>query len=362
VKVLVVGAGFAGAAVARVLKDNGVDVTVIDERLHPGGTAHDFVDADGILRSTHGAHLFHTNAQHIVDFLSRFTEWRPHEHRVLADVHGQHVPVPINRTTVNRLFDLNALEDRQVEDFFEQEREKLDRVLNSEQQVVGKVGRRLFDLIYRDYTLKQWGRPAAELSSQVAGRIPIRTNRDDRYFTDRFQAQPAGGWAPLFERMLDGIDVKLGIAFRPVYDVPGYYDRIVYTGPIDEFFHHDLGVLPFRSVRFEHQNFPGTRLRLPVGVINYCGPEPYTRRIEWRHFTGQVHDSSTITTEFPDEDGEPHYPVPCLEAWGLHHAYRELAKERPDVVFSGRLGSYRYMTMDQTVGQALKLGRQLISR
>jgi UDP-galactopyranose mutase len=367
VKTLVVGAGFSGATIARCLHDAGDDVVVVDRREHVGGTAYDFVDEWGVRVSSHGAHLFHTNAAHVVQFLSRFTRWTPHEHRVLAQIGRPgmplRVPMPVNRTTVNMLFGLALETDEEVEGFFAAEAEPLpaEGKENAETQVTTVIGRRLFDLLYRDYTLKQWGRPACELSSYVTGRLPFRVNDDDRYFTDTFQAQPCDGWAPLFEEMLHGIEVTLGTdALLIDFEKQTNFDRVVYTGPIDEFFDHVLGPLPWRSVRFEHANLPGRALALPVGVVNYCGKEPYTRRIEWRHLTGQDHDSTTVTTEFPEATGDPHYPIPCRESWDLLRRYKALAARAfPNVIFAGRLGSYRYMTMDQTVAQAMKVARLL---
>jgi UDP-galactopyranose mutase len=355
---LVVGAGFSGATIARSLHDAGEDVQVVDERTHIGGTAYDFLDAAGIRVATHGAHLFHSNAYPVVEFLSRFTEWTPFEHRVLADVHGQLVPMPINRQTINTLFGLDLHTPVEVAHFLQNLAEPGDS-WDAETQITTKVGRRLFNLLYRDYTKKQWGCDAKELSSYVTGRLPVRYDDDDRYFTDKFQAQPTAGWATAFVRMLDGIDVTLGV--KAVPGDAAAYDRAIWTGPIDAFCDYDAGPLPFRSVRFEHETFPGEQLRLPRGVINYCGPEPYTRRIEWRHLSGQDSAFSTISTEFPEAVGEPHYPVPCRASWDLYRHYAHLASGRaPNVFFAGRLGSYRYMTMDQTIAQGLKLVRGLV--
>jgi UDP-galactopyranose mutase len=364
VKTLVVGAGFSGATIARCLHDAGDDVVVVERRDHVGGTAHDFVDEWGVRVSSHGAHLFHTNARHVVDFLSRVTDWTPHEHRVLAvpSIPGlpMRVPMPVNRTTVNMLFGLDLATDEEVEGFFAAEADPLpaEGKDNAETQVTTVIGRRLFNLLYRDYTLKQWGRPACELSSYVTGRLPFRTNDDDRYFTDEFQAQPKDGWAPLFDRMLDGVTLLLGWEFEELQR--DGFDRVVYTGAPDELHGWGFDPLPWRSVRFEHRNLPGRRLALPVGVVNFCGPEPYTRKIEWRHLTGQDHDSTTVTTEFPEAQGDPHYPIPNRESWDLYRRYKDAtALLRPHTILAGRLGTYRYMTMDQTVAQALKIARLL---
>jgi UDP-galactopyranose mutase len=363
VRTLVVGAGFSGATIARRLHDAGQDVHVIDRRTHIGGTAYDFEDEWGVRISSHGAHLFHTNAPAVSAFLSRFTDWVPFEHKVVArSKSGIVVPMPVNRTTINRLFGLELKTVDEVLGFYAASLEPTDRIENAEQQVTSRVGRVVFEELYERYTLKQWGRPASELSSYVTGRLPVRLDDDDRYFDDDFQAQPKYGWTALFGRMLTGIRVDLGVDFLEMAPSEiDAYDRVVYTGPVDEFFDHRLGRLPWRGVRFEHHNMPGDPV-LPVGVVNYCGDEPYTRRIEWRQLTGQVHSSTTISTEFPDAEGEEHYPVPCRESWDLHAKYRELAAvEAANVVFAGRLGSYRYMTMDQTVAQALKTARSLLT-
>jgi UDP-galactopyranose mutase len=356
---LVVGAGFAGATIAERLGAVGESVLVIDRRDHVGGTVYDHLDEHGILISSHGAHLFHTNARSIVDYLSQFTDWVPHRHRVEAiAANGRQVPMPVNRTTINRLFDLSLETREDVEAFYEAVKEDVP-FRTSEDQVVGHVGRGIFELLYEQYTLKQWGRPAEELSSSVAGRLPYRTSDEDGYFDDWFQAQPRDGWTSVFTEMLFNVDVQLEIDFKDL--LPSVeYDRIVYTGPPDEFFDYELGKLPFRSVRFEHVNHPGQALQQSVPVLNDCTRHhPYTRTIEWRHITGQVADSTTVSYEFSEAQGDPHYPIPCTESWALHRAYRELAESRPDVVFAGRLGTYRYMTMDQTVGQALKLASKL---
>jgi UDP-galactopyranose mutase len=352
---------------ARALFDAGHEVLVLDRRKHVGGTAYDYLDDYGIRVSSHGAHLFHTNAPHVAWFLRRFCEWVPYEHKVLAQigVNGlpKRVPMPINRTTVNYLFDLDMQTDEEVADWFAQHRVHADE-MNAKTQVTSKVGPELFDLLYKGYTWKQWGRPAEQLSSYVTGRLPFRTNDDDRYFTDSFQAQPKDGWTDLFERMLEPIEVELGVDFLlsgTARSLSTQWDRVIFTGPIDEFFNYDLGPLPWRSVRFEHRTVMSPSLILPVGVINYVGfDKPYTRQIEWRHITRQDSDVTSLSFEFSEEKGEPHYPIPCRESWDLHAAYKKLAREQvPNVIFAGRLGSYRYMTMDQTVAQALKIARSL---
>jgi UDP-galactopyranose mutase len=363
VDTLVVGAGFSGSTIAERLTAAGQEVLVIDRRPHLGGTVHDYRNHDGYLISSHGAHLFHTNAKHVADYLGQFTRWVPHRHRVLAEVivDGEKtlVPMPVNRQTVNTVLGLDLVTEEDVGRFYEAEREDLPRADTSEAKVVGAIGRRLFDALYRDYTLKQWDMPASALSGAVAGRLPFRTNDDDGYFEDWFQAQPIAGWTPIFENMLRGIEVWLGAEWKDVRNAVEF-DRVVFTGPPDEFFDYELGRLPFRSVRFEHRYFDTEGPVQPVGVVNYCHMgEPATRSIEWRHITGEVWRGSVVSYEFSEAHGDPHYPIPCQSSWDLHRAYRELAAKTPFVTFAGRLGSYRYMTMDQTVAQALKLASKL---
>jgi UDP-galactopyranose mutase len=372
---LVVGAGFSGATIAeRLTNERDVKVLVIDEHPYVAGSAHDYVDEHGILVSSHGAHLFHTNAQHVVDYLSRFTSWRQFEHRVLASVGGPYVggqpgtlvPMPINRTTVNRLFDLDLRTEADVEQFFAAERDPLPAhgVTTSEELVCSKVGRRLFDLLYRDYTLKQWGLPASELHASVAGRLPFRTNDDDRYFADAFQAQPAYGYTATVEKMLATVEVHLNTRYADVRnEVKARHT--VYTGRMDEFFDFQLGTLPFRTVRFEEENWPIFDLGpvQPVGVINHPSLDaPFTRTIEYRHFMAEEDRPkgwTTLHVEFSEPEGPPHYPVPTYANWVLRQAYKELAKTRPDVTFAGRLGTYKYLTMDGVIAQALKVARNL---
>lgn len=357
---LVVGAGFAGSVIAERLASGGQKVLVIDKRPYVGGSAHDYVDEAGVRVHAHGAHVFHTNSARVANYLSHFTAWRPYEHRVLADVGGRYVPMPINRTTVNLLFALDLQTEAEVERFFEAERDDVPSggVKTSEQQVTTRVGRRLYDLLYRDYTRKHWRCDASELHACVAGRLPFRTNDDSRYFTDRFQAMPAQGFTALFERLLAGVDVELGCEWE---DGAVACKRVVFTGPIDEFFDYCFGYLPFRSVRFEHHSSSSPDLELPAGVVNCPGPDvPYTRIIEYRHITGQDLGATSVHYEFPTDNGDPYYPVPGEENWSLYRAYRKLAEaEAPHVTFAGRLGRYQYLTMDQVIAQALRIARTL---
>lgn len=362
---LIIGAGFAGSVVARELTDAGQKVLVVDKRDHVGGNAHDYVDEKGVLVPKYGAHLFHTNAPKVEQWLSRFTDWLPYEHRVLAGLQDRFVPVPINRTTVNRVFGTDLRTEADVARYLGWLKEDVPEIRNSEDAVVSQVGRTLYDLLFRDYTRKQWGRDPSELDASVCQRIPVRHDDDDRYFTDRFQAMPADGYTAMFDRILDGIEVMLGVEYAEAW-IDGTLPsakRIVCTGPIDEFFEYRAGRLPYRSLRFEHRHEPTPNggLTLPAGVVNWPdrGMEN-TRTLEPRHWTGQVSKWSALIDEFPASEGEPYYPVPTPESAEVYRRYARLAAQRRErVTFVGRLARYQYLNMDQVVAQALVASRNL---
>ena len=362
---LVVGAGLAGATLAeRLTNDLDQRVLVIDRRPHVAGNTFDEHDEHGVLVHRYGAHVFHTNAQVVIDHLSRFTTWQPYEHRVLARVGEQLLPIPINRTTINALYGLDLRTDAEVEAFYAQRREPIDLVRTSEDAVVAKVGRDLYETFFRGYTRKQWERDPSELHASVCARIPTRTNDDDRYFGDRFQQMPADGYTAMVARMLAGIEVRTGVDFAEVRDEVRY-DHLVWTGPIDELFDHRFGRLPYRSLRFELQNAPTPDggLLQPAAVVNEPSPDvPYTRTIEYRHLTGQRHASSSFHLEFPSAEGDPYYPVPTDAARAAYKRYEALAATMPDLTLAGRLARYQYLNMDQVVGQALATYGRLAAR
>jgi UDP-galactopyranose mutase len=364
---LVVGAGYAGSIMAQQLATRcGQRVLVIDRRDHIAGNAFDYYDEHGVQIHRYGPHIFHTKSMKVVEYLSQFTEWRPYEHRVVARVDGMLVPMPINRTTVNSLYGLELTTDEDVEQFLAERAEPVDYIRTSEDVVVAKVGRELYEKFFRGYTRKQWQRDPSELHSSVCARIPIRTNEDDRYFTDPFQKMPADGYTEMFKRILDhpGIEVEVQTDYYDVAD-DLEYDHLVWTGPIDRFFDHRFGALPYRSLEFELRNEPtpdGGYL-FPVASINEPSEDvPYTRRTEFRHMTGQeALPSSTYAIEFPRTEGDPYYPIPRDDTRALYRRYEALAAELPDVTFVGRLARYQYLNMDQVVGQALSAADKLIA-
>jgi UDP-galactopyranose mutase len=364
VDVLVAGAGFAGAVLAeRLAAGSNCRVLVVDRRPHVGGNAFDHHDAAGLLVHQYGPHIFHTNSREVFDHLSRFTAWRPYEHRVLAHVRDRLVPMPINRTTLNDLFGLDLADDAAAAAFLATRAEPVGEIRTAADVVVSAVGRELYELFFRGYTRKQWGLDPSELDRSVTQRVPTRTGVDDRYFTDTFQAMPAAGYTALFERMLDhpNITLELGAEYDDVAREVSP-DHTVFTGPVDAFFDHRFGPLPYRSLEFRHETHARRRFQ-PVGVVNYPSEDvPYTRITEYKHLTGQVHPSTSITYEVPSDTGDPYYPIPRPENQALYKRYEALALARRDVSFVGRLATYRYYNMDQVVGQALATYRRLVER
>ena len=358
--VLVVGAGFAGAIVAERLANAGREVLVIDRREHVAGNAYDHLDSHGVLVHRYGPHLFHTNSDVVFEYLSRFTAWRPYEHRVQVSLDGRLYPLPINQQTINRLYGLN-LDEAGVEDFLAKVREHRDPVLTSEDVVLNAVGRELCDKIFRGYTRKQWNLDLSELSPNVLARIPTRTNCDDRYFTDRHQAMPAEGYTPLFERLLahPRIRVETGVDFESIRE--RVRPRLtIFTGRIDEYFSFRLGPLPYRSIRFEHQHMAALDRFQPAATVNFPNDNEYTRITEFKQITGQLHAGTSIVKEFPTDEGEPCYPVPRPANQEFYQRYRELAAQQADVIFLGRLAQYRYYNMDQVAAAALKTTAEII--
>jgi UDP-galactopyranose mutase len=359
--ILVVGAGFAGAIVAQQLTEAGHDVLVVDRREHIAGNAFDELNEHGVLYHRYGPHVFNANDVRIVEYLSRFTEWRPYEHRVLAMTRDGVVPVPVNLTTIRFLSGQFLETEEDVRIYLEKVRIRNDDPQTVEEQVCSEVGRDIYDELFRDYTEKQWGRPGSELDKSVVGRLKARMTDDDRYSLNRFQAMPVDGYTAMFERMLEGINVQLNVDARELEAAS--FEHVVWTGPVDEAFGCRFGKLPWRSLEFEHHHYESRELRQSVGTVNFPMPNVmFTRVTEWRHLTGQDHDWTTQTLEFPIGVGDPYYPVPASDAHDLYRRYEELANATPDMTFVGRLARYQYLSMHQVVGQALKAAKTLTAQ
>lgn len=350
---LIVGAGFAGSVLAeRLANGSGKKVLICDRRPHIAGNAYDYYNEDGILIHKYGPHIFHTNSKEVFDYLGNFTEWREYQHRVLATVDGMLVPIPINLDTINKLYGLN-LTAFEVEEFFKKIAEPCENIRTSEDVVVSKVGRELYNKFFRGYTIKQWGLDPSELDASVTSRIPTRTNRDDRYFTDSYQAMPKHGFTKMFEKMLDNSNIKvlLNCDYREIVEQISYREMI-YTGPVDAFFNFRYGRLPYRSLKFKHETHDCEQFQI-APVVNYPNEQPYTRITEFKYLTGQEHRKTSIVYEYPQAEGDPYYPIPRRENAEIYTKYKALAEARSDVHFVGRLATYKYYNMDQIVAQAL---------
>ncbi len=352
----IVGAGFAGSTIAQKLaSDYHKRVLVIDRRDHVGGNSYDYYDDHGVLIHKYGPHYFRTNSKKVFDFLSRFTEWRFYEYRVKAYVNKKLYSIPINRDTINQFFDIELHTAEEVKSFLDAKRVKIDVIKNSEDQVVSEVGWEIYESFFKNYTKKQWGVGPKELDKSVCARIPIRTNTDDRYFTDTYQAMPRDGYHVLFKNLLDHpyITVARNTDFSDINNKVSY-KKLIYTGCIDEFFEYTFGRLPYRSLRFCHEHY-NKEYYQDWSQINYPNDYEYTRIVEIKHATGQICPHTTVVKEFPLSEGEPYYPIPCPANHRLYTIYRKEAEKLKDVIFIGRLAQYNYLNMDQVVEQTLHL-------
>ena len=356
--VLIVGAGFAGAVVAERLANAGRRVLVIDKRPHIGGNAFDEYDAHGVLVHRYGPHIFHTQSSRVFAYLSRFTAWRPYEHRVQALVDGHFYPLPINRTTINGLYDLQ-LDEQGVADFLARVREHRPAIKTSEDAVLASVGRDLCDKFFRGYTRKQWGLELHQLAASVASRIPTRTNADDRYFTDQHQSMPSQGYTAMFRKLLDHrhISVETGVDYF-ASSTRLKAGLTVFTGPIDAYFSYCHGALPYRSLAFCHEHHSQHRYQ-HTGTVNFPNDYPYTRITEFKYLTGQEVAGTSIVKEFPRAEGDPYYPIPNPDNEARYQRYKAMARAERNVFFVGRLAQYRYYNMDQVVAAALKTARDI---
>jgi UDP-galactopyranose mutase len=352
---LIVGAGFAGSVMAeRIASQFDKKVLLVEKRPQIGGNAYDEYDDHGILVHRYGPHIFHTNSLKVFEYLSKFTEWIPYEHRVLASYRGNLYPIPINRITLNKLYNLDFKSEEDVEKYYTSVKEKRYPVMNSEDVIVGQIGSDLFEIFFKGYSYKQWRKYPIELSPSVCGRIPVRTNDDCRYFGDKYQYMPKLGYTKMFQNILSGknIDILLNTDYKQILN-DYTFDKIIYTGPIDYFFDHMHGELPYRSIRFEFENHEVDKIQ-ETGVINYVETNiPFTRVTEYKHLTGQKAGSTTLSKEYSEPNGEPYYPIPTQKNLELYSFYAKEAAKLKNVLFCGRLAGYRYYNMDQMVAHCL---------
>ncbi|MDF3077273.1 MAG: UDP-galactopyranose mutase [Sphingobacteriaceae bacterium] len=350
---LIVGAGFAGSVLAeRLATVANKKVLIIDKRNHIAGNAYDHYDDAGILVHKYGPHIFHTNSKDVFDYLSLYTEWRNYQHRVLACVDGQMFQMPINLNTINAMYGLNLNSD-QLEDFFASRAEKVKEVRTSEDVVVSKVGRELYEKFFKGYTKKQWDLDPSELHASVTARVPTRTNKDDRYFTDTYQAMPLHGYTRMFEKMLNhpNIKIMLNTDYKEVMNEISY-KKLIFTGPVDEYFDYRFGKLPYRSINFKFETLDQEKFQ-ETGTINYPNDYGFTRITEFKYLSGQKNPKTSIVYEFPTADGDPYYPIPKADNAELYKKYQTLADQLENTYFVGRLATYKYYNMDQVVAQSL---------
>lgn len=368
--VLIVGAGYAGAVLAeRLASQCDLNCLVIDRRDHIGGNSHDCYDAAGVLLHKYGPHYFRSNSERIVEYLSRFTEWHSVEYKILCRVDGSYWQFPINLNTFEQLIGRPSTTE-EMEATLAEWRVPIEKPANSEEVIISQVGWKLYEMFFKNYTRKQWKRDPKDLDASVCGRIPIRTNRDDRYLAEKFQALPRDGYTAMFKRILDHpkITVRLNTSYDPAarqpvtapdvdsdLQTPISYSHLVYTGMIDEFFGFRFGPLPYRSLRFEPETLDQEYYQ-PAMQVNYPNDHDFTRIVEIKHATGQKLPQTTIVREYPEDFGpgkEPYYPIPAPDTKAVYDQYVALAEKEQNVSFVGRLATYRYYNMDQVVGMAL---------
>jgi len=365
---VIVGAGFSGLVIAERLGAAGHRCLVVEKRDHIGGNCHDRHDRNGLLYHVYGPHYFRTNSAVVREYLSRFTAWREVKYRVQVYTQGRYWSFPVNLATYRQLCGRADASETEFKDYLARAIIPCEHPANSRDAMLACVGPELYELFFKGYTLKQWGRPAEALDASVCRRIPWRSDVDERYFHDEFQALPRDGYHRLFENLYaaSGADLRLETDYRDI--LPHVHcQHLVYTGPIDEYFGHCHGPLPYRSVRLQLEEYSAADrpdgLLQPALQVNYPGSEPFTRTVELKHITGQSSPFSNLVREFSEEHvngrNDPYYPIPGPESQALIEQYRTLAEREAGVTFIGRLAQYRYLNMDQVVGAALHTAEKL---
>ena len=348
---LIVGAGIFGAVFAREASDNGKRCLIIDKREHIGGNIYTEL-TEGIHVHKYGAHIFHTSDDEVWEYVNKFSGWNSFTHSPLACYKGELYNLPFNMNTFYRLWGVTTPAAAKAK--IEETRIIIDNPRNLEEQALSLGGRDIYEKLIKAYTEKQWGRKCTELPSFIIKRLPFRFTFDNNYFNDKYQGMPANGYTALIERLLDGIEVILGKRYvRDEYSA----EKIVYTGCIDEYYNYKLGALEYRSIRFEDELFECDNVQGHT-VINYTShDEPYTRKIEHRHFDRDCKSSkSIVTAEYPapwELGDEPYYPINDDKNNALYSRYTNLAENEKNIIFGGRLGTYRYIDIDKTIKSAL---------
>ena len=363
-QIIIIGAGISGAVLAERYAKIGKKVLVLEKRNHIAGNCYDYYNDAGILCSKYGAHLFHTNFEDVWEYIHRFSDWNFYEHRVVAKVDGKLVPIPVNITTVNEVFSLTIQSEEEMKKWLDENQVKNQDPQNGKQAAEARVGTVLYEKMFKHYTKKQWDKYPEELDASVTNRIPVRSNFDDRYFSDTYQAQPRGGYTEMFKKIFNhpNITIDLETDYFDIRDEIKGYEKLFYTGQIDQFFdfkHSLKEKLEYRSINFveetlDQEDYQGH------SVVNYPGKEvDFTRIIEYKHITGQKNPKTTIVKEYTTDEGEPYYPVPNPRNNAIFQKYKEEADKLSNIYFVGRLANYKYFNMDQAFKNALDLFYEL---
>lgn len=363
--VIIVGAGISGLTLAERYSNIGKKVLIVESRNHIGGNCYDYINDAGILVSLYGPHYFHTNDEEVWKYIHKFCEWNPYEHRAVAHVDGKEVPIPINIKTINIMFGLSINSEVQMNRWLKENVPVIPNPKNAEEAAVARVGNTIYEKIFKGYTKKQWDKDPRELSPEITNRIPVRTNDDDRYFTDKYQALPEYGYTRFFEKMINNknIHVILNTAWDEIKNKVVVKDKLFFTGRIDSYFQDKFGPLEYRSLRFEFQTLPQEHYQR-YAQENYPSEDvPFTRSVEYKLATGQYSPNTTISREYPTWDGDPYYPVLSNRNQKLYKKYQKAASalEKDNIYFVGRLANYKYFNMDQAFKNALELFRKLYS-
>ncbi|OAQ41769.1 UDP-galactopyranose mutase [Pedobacter psychrophilus] len=362
--ILIIGAGISGAVLAEQYASAGKRVLIIEKRNHIAGNCFDFYDENEILTSKYGAHLFHTNDEGVWNYVNQFADWYTWEHKVVAKVDNHLVPIPVNITTVNTLFNENLSSELEMREWLSNNRISYNSPKNGEEAVLNRVGKVLYDKMFKHYTKKQWDKYPSELHASVLERIPVRDNYDDRYFSDVHQALPKGGYTKMFKNILNhpNITVLLNTDYFEVEGEIGGYEKLFYTGPIDRFFTFNANLtekLEYRSINFVREEIDQEFFQ-QNSVVNYPGNEvEFTRIVEYKHFGNQQSATTSIVKEYTIDEGEPYYPVPNEQNQEIYAKYKTEADKLLNVYFVGRLANYKYFNMDQAFRNALNLFKSL---
>ena len=362
---LIVGAGISGTVLARLFAEKGQSVLVIDKRNHIGGNCFDYLDENGINIHKYGPHIFRTDNEDVWQFLSRFTTWQNYIHKVRTNVNGKEIPIPFNFTSIDILFDTQKAQiykNKLIANYGENKKISILELKRTTDKDLQELAAFVYENIFYHYTLKQWGFEPEKLSGDTLARVPVYTSYYDGYFTEKYQAIPIPSYTKMFENILShpNIKVQLNTDFKNLQNIQ--YDRLFYSGAIDEFFDYKLGALPYRSLKFKFNVLPQAKFQ-SVAVVNYTGKEPYTRITEFKHFLNQKTEKTTIAYEYPTafEKGinERYYPILKQENQELYNKYLQLVKQRKNIYFIGRLGCYKYYSIQGAVSAIFELFNKL---